>query len=313
MNAPSRREWLAATSAAVGTGILAAQDRLKEPSKEPFRYCLNTSTIRGQNLSLAEEIDIAARAGYQGIEPWSRELDQFVKTGGNLKDLAKRASDRGLIVEDIIGFPEWIVDDDGRRAKGLEEAKRVMDMAKQLGARRMAAPPAGATSQADLDLYRAAERYRALLDIGEQMGVVPQLEVWGFSKCLSRLSETAFVAIESGHPWACILADIYHIYKGGGYFNGLRILAGASMHIFHVNDYPKEPSRNEVTDSHRIYPGDGVAPMKQIIRYLQATGFKGALSLELFNKEYWKQDALAVAKTGLEKMKAVVHNAMQEQ
>src|SRR2546421_8392592 len=37
---------------------------------EPFGYCLNTSTIRGQNLPLAEEIEIASKAGFSAIEPW---------------------------------------------------------------------------------------------------------------------------------------------------------------------------------------------------------------------------------------------------
>jgi 2-keto-myo-inositol isomerase len=36
------------------------------------------------------------------------------------------------------------------------------------------------------------------------------------------------------------------------------------------------------------------------------------LSLELFNREYWKQDPLEVAKTGLTKMKASVEKAMTE-
>jgi hypothetical protein len=30
------------------------------------------------------------------------------------------------------------------------------------------------------------------------------------------------------------------------------------------------------------------------------------LSLELFNREYWKQDPLLVAKTGLQKLRALV-------
>ena len=36
------------------------------------------------------------------------------------------------------------------------------------------------------------------------------------------------------------------------------------------------------------------------------------LSLELFNREYWKLDALTVARTGLEKMKAAVGSAWPE-
>jgi hypothetical protein len=40
------------------------------------------------------------------------------------------------------------------------------------------------------------------------------------------------------------------------------------------------------------------------------TGFRGMLSLELFNRDYWKQDALTVAKTGLEKTQASVRKAL---
>ncbi|MFN0197495.1 MAG: hypothetical protein ACKVT0_12185 [Planctomycetaceae bacterium] len=39
---------------------------------------------------------------------------------------------------------------------------------------------------------------------------------------------------------------------------------------------------------------------------LSSIGFEGTLSLELFNRDYWQQDALTVSKTGLEKMQASV-------
>jgi 2-keto-myo-inositol isomerase len=53
-----------------------------------------------------------------------------------------------------------------------------------------------------------------------------------------------------------------------------------------------------------------VAPLTEILADLQAIGFCGVLSLELFNREYWKQDPLWVAKTGLEKMRTVVRKAL---
>src|SRR6185295_3597715 len=132
---------------------------------------------------------------------------------GSLKDLRKRIADAGLTVESAIGFAEWIVDDDAKRKKGLETAKRDMDYVQQLGGKRLAAPPTGATNQTGLDLMKIAERYRALAEVGDQIGIVPQVEVWGFSKTLSRLGETMLVAMESGHPKACILADVYHLHK----------------------------------------------------------------------------------------------------
>ncbi len=202
------------------------------------------------------------------------------------------------------------MDDDTQRKKALENARRGMDIVKQIGGTRIAAPPSGATNRSDIPLVTVAERYRALLEIGTQIGVVPQVEVWGFSKTLGRLGEAACVAIESGHKEACILADVYHLYKGGSGFKGINLLNGSAMHVLHMNDYPADPPRAAVTDAHRLYPSEGVAPLKTFLRDLRNIGFRGVLSLELFNREYWKRDALAVARTGLEKMKAVVASSL---
>jgi 2-keto-myo-inositol isomerase len=312
----TRRTWLTATTAAAGGLTMpftttSAEEKKQGQATNPFRYGLNTATLMGQKLSIIEEVEIASRAGYQTIEPWVRELDQYVKVGGKLKDLGKRIADRGLTVESAIDFPEWIVDDDAQRKKGLENARRGMDMVKQIGGKRIAAPPSGATKRADIPLLTVAQRYRALLDLGEQIGVVPQVEVWGFSKTLNRLGDAALVAIESGHKEACILADVYHLYKGGSGFTGVNLLNGSALHVLHINDYPAEPPRDAITDAHRIYPGEGVAPLKTFLRDLRRIGFQGVLSLELFNKEYWKRDALAVARTGLDKMKAVVASSLE--
>jgi sugar phosphate isomerase/epimerase len=107
-----------------------------------------------------------------------------------------------------------------------------------------------------------------------------------------------------------VLTDVYHIYKGGSDVTGLGLFRGPAMHVMHMNDYPADPPRETIKDEHRVYPGDGVAPLDSILRTLRDIGFRGMLSLELFNREYWKQDALAVARTGLEKTRAVVRRSL---
>lgn len=309
----SRRQVLTLGGAAAGAACLvpaASAADAGQTGTPGFRYCLNTSTLRGQKLGIVREVEIAAEAGYTGIEPWVREIEEYVQQGGKLADLRRRIADAGLTVESAIAFAPWIIDDDQQRAKGLEQARRDMDLLAQIGGTRIAAPPVGATNQTGLDLLKAAERYRALLEVGDQTGVLPQVEVWGFSKSLARLGEAVFVAIESGHPRACVLPDIYHVYKGGSDFAGLHLLGPLGLHVFHVNDYPAAPPRSTITDAHRVYPGDGVAPLDTIFRTLRAIGFTGALSLELFNPDYWKEDPLTVARTGLEKTKAAVARAL---
>src|SRR5688500_12084916 len=90
-------------------GSDARPARRQRPAGEPFGYCLNTSTIRGHNLSIIEEIDVAAEAGYEAIEPWIGKIDDYANKGGSLKDLAKRIADHGMSVESAIGFAQWIV------------------------------------------------------------------------------------------------------------------------------------------------------------------------------------------------------------
>jgi 2-keto-myo-inositol isomerase len=318
-----RRQLLSRAAGVLAAGAIAgnvlADESSAPPTKpspapvaEPFGYCLNTSTIRDAKLPLAEVVELSAKAGWQGLELWVGDIQRFAEEGGSLGDLKKRIADLGLVVASAIAFAPWVVDDDAERAAGLEQAKREMEIVRQIGGQRIAAPPAGATNQTNLNLDQAAKRYRDLLIAGDAIGVVPQLEVWGFSKSLSRLSEAMYVAAEARHEKACILPDVYHLHKGGSDFAGLRLLSGQAVHVIHVNDYPAASSREVLRDADRIYPGDGVAPLSSIFRDMYAAGFRGMLSLELFNPDYGKQDPLTVARTGLEKTRVAVLSAFEE-
>jgi len=262
-------------------------------------------------VPLPKEIELAAKAGYTAMEPWVREIELYLKGGGDLKDLRKRFEDNGITVADAIGFATWLMGDEAAHKKGLEAMKRDMDLVAQIVSKHIAAPPMGAQQLSNFDLNLAAARYRDILEIGEQAGVTPMLEVWGHSKTLGTLAEAAYVAVAAKHPKACILTDVYHLYKGGSGFEGLKLIDGAALPVMHFNDYPADPPREKIKDEHRVYPGDGVAPLKQALRDLRLAGFHGFLSLELFNRDYWKQEPLAVAKTGLEKMKAVVAQSLE--
>lgn len=314
-NSLSRRGFMTGAGAALSAAIISGPVRTSYGSNKvssnrtaAFTYCFNTSTIRGQKLSLDKEIEITAKAGYDSIEPWVNKIHEFAEGGGSLKDLHKRINDLGLTVESAIAFSQWIVDDDTRRAEAMEQNKRDMGALAQIGGKRIAAPPAGV--RGPIDLMKAAERYRTLLELGDKMGVVPQLELWGSSKGLYRLGQAMFIVIESGHPKACMLPDVYHTYKGGSDFNGLKMISHKAIQVFHLNDYPADPPRETISDRDRVYPGDGIAPLAQILQDLHANNNRAVLSLELFNPTLWKQDPLQVAKTGLGKMKVAVSKAL---
>ncbi|MDF1753454.1 MAG: sugar phosphate isomerase/epimerase [Verrucomicrobiales bacterium] len=309
----NRRQLLASAGVVSAAGIGAAPSFVSAAAPEPtpgkFRYSLNMSTIMGQNLDAAQEIDVAGKAGYDAIEPWFRRINKYVADGGSLKDLKKRIDDHGLTVESAIGFAQWIVNDPEKRKAGLEEAKRDMGTIAQLGGIRIAAPPAGSNAKDMVTLDDAAERYRALLELGEEMGVDCQIEMWGGHPVIGTMEKAIYVAIASGHPRACFLGDVYHTYKGGSSFDSILLLGPGALKNYHMNDYPADPPRETIKDKDRVFTGDGIAPMDKILQHFDAVGARPCLSLELFNQSYWEMPAEECAKIGLDKMKECVASA----
>jgi len=176
-----------------------------------------------------------------------------------------------------------------------------------LGCKRVAAPPTGFNNKPELELDKAAERYSTILDIGDQTGVILQLEIWGLSQNMNQLSEALYVAAKSGHPSARILLDVYHLYRGGTSIESLKIISPDTVEVIHINDYPDAP-RETLKDSDRVYPSDGVAPIKRILKTLQSPNRALVLSFEVFNQEYYKQDPLVVCQTGLAQIKKLTES-----
>ena len=101
---------------------------------------------------------------------------------------------------------------------------------------------------------------------------MPQLEFWGASKVLWHLGQTLMVVAASNDPDARLLPDVYHLFRGNSGFEGLKMLNGKMIEIFHMNDYPGTKPRTEQVDGDRVFPGDGVAPLDQILGDLKNMG-----------------------------------------
>ena len=302
----NRRDLLKISGGAAAALMLPVQLLADRQENSPFSYCLNTSTISGQKPGLLGFIDIAAKAGYDGIELWVRDIEEWLGQGHSIDTLSSYLRSKKLVVENAISFTEWMVDNDARRETALQQLEKEMRMMAVLGCRRIAAPPAGVAREQPIDFIKAGIRYREVLTLGRKTGVMPLLEFWGGSGTLYNFSQALAIAAAADDKDAKILPDVYHLFRGGSGFNSLEIVNGQVIDIIHMNDYPSNKPVAQLTDADRVYPGDGQAPFKQILKTLKKMGGSKILSLELFNQGYWKQDALLVARTGLEKMKKLV-------
>jgi sugar phosphate isomerase/epimerase len=298
----NRRTLLKSIALGSATLPFSGIEVIAKPKEETkFLFSLNTSTIKGQKLDLPQTIELAARAGYDGFEPWMSEIQTYLETGKSLASLKKLAADAGLEFFDCIGFPTWMSQDPEKSKAGFVQMEKEMEVLAELGCPRVAAPAIG--TKAPLDLLAAGEKYKRLLELGRKTGVMPQLEFWGAYPSFYHLGQAMMVAAAADDKDAKILADVYHLFRGGSGFEGMKMLDGHTIDIFHMNDIPLNIPQLEQQDKDRVMPGDGAAPMKEIAETLKSKGGQIILSLELFNPTYYAMDPEFVITMGLEKMK----------
>ena len=264
-----------------------------------FLYGLNASTIR--TTPIMEQVRAAAIAGFSGIELWFDAVDTHVERGGCLADIQRALADNGLAVPTMIYLGGWFDAPEQSYPIVLDECKRRMGVAAELGAPYViAGPPPG---QADFEL--GARRYRDLLEIGEAMGVRPAMEFLGFVEKLKTIEDALEVMIKSGRSDATIVLDPAHIHRGGGGVDSIEKLMPGQIAISHFDDCPANVPREVQVDQDRVMPGDGVFDLQRYLALLRKIGYRGYLSLELFREDMWARDAVEVARAGLEKMRQV--------
>ena len=295
-----RREFLGVSMLGM-SGCVICGNRPPRP-----KFSMNASTIRGYKLSLKDQVKAVVAAGYDGFEPWMKDI-HAARADGSLADTVKIARDVGLQFVNGIAFGQWVHPDAKVRAAGLEETKRDMAALAEMGCPRIAASMFGVQKAGSpkLGATEIAERFAVLCDLGEKMGVQPLLEYWGHSVNLSRLEDALDVLARVKRPGTAVLADVYHTYRGGGDFATYARLTPEQLPVLHVNDYPSTKPRTELTDPDRVWPGDGLAPWKDLFATLDARGIDPWLSIELFNPAYWRTTPADTLRTGVAKMAAL--------
>lgn len=314
----SRKRFLTGGSAAVAGVVLSGSagkktrgtTALYQGGRSPWPIALSTSTIRPSG-DIAEKVSIAAETGYDGIEMWEGELNDYEEAGGDLKELGRRIRDLGMDVPNVIALWEAIPPTQEEWLTREEDHRRRFRQASDVGATYIQTVLTPAREWQEYDLNFAAEKYHELLEMGiNDYNVIPAIKFLQFLPHVQKIGQASAIALNADHPEAKISVDVFHMYSGGSGWNALKHLQGSFLAIFHIDDVPSNPPREELEDEHRIYPGDGIFPFSEILTDLKESGYSDFVSLMLYNPDYWEQDPREVARTGLEKTLTVIEEAV---
>jgi sugar phosphate isomerase/epimerase len=277
-----------------------------------------TASAAGK-MTLAIHQNTSAGAGYRGsLEGWSRAgityveitntlLDGFLKTE-SLPAARRVLTDLGLTPVSCACGVGGLWEPNPNHAAALEEFKRRCEMFASLGLKRIYAPTTTTQKFTQDDYKTGADNMRGVGEIAKQFGMTAMAEAVRASTFVSTLSTLLRMTREAAHPNIAPLLDIYHFWSGLNKLEDLDLIHPREIGHVHFQDVPDIP-RELFDNTTRIIPGDGVAPLTQILRKLASKEYAGPLSVELFLPKFQQGDPFEVASEIRRKAETVMRQA----
>ncbi|MCR9119914.1 MAG: sugar phosphate isomerase/epimerase [bacterium] len=260
------------------------------------QLCLNTSTIKPQPL--LEKVRLVAEAGFAGIELWLNDIYEHVGRGGEVSDLEKAIADHGLFVPCTIAMRQWGEASELEYPIILDECKRRMELAARIGSPYIVATP----PRDPCDREQLVNRYRDLLEAGRSIGVKPTFEYISFFAGARTLADAVAVVHAVADDDATLILDAFHSWNSNSPPEDLEAITPQMISHYHIDDADPNLAAGEQTDPDRVMPGDGPIDLAGEIAVLKKMGYDKTVSLELFNRELWKQDPAEVLRIGRERV-----------
>ena len=271
---------------------------------------VNTATL-GHRSAIGRAIDAVAAAGYGGIAPWRRDLED-----GGARRVARQLRDAGLGVSGFCRSTFMPSADRREFMRRLDDNRRAMDDAAVLGAACFIIVPGSlAPGSRDLEGARAqvAEAVALLLDHARACGVRLALEplhpMYAADRsCLNTLAQTLDLAeaLEpaAAAPFLGVAVDAYHVWWDPALAEGVaRAGTMRRLFAFHVCDW-LVPTRDLLTD--RGMMGDGVIDLAGLRRTVEAAGYDGFVEVEIFSAlDWWRRPEEEVLRVAAERLRTV--------
>jgi 2-keto-myo-inositol isomerase len=249
-----------------------------------------------QTADLATDIRIAGQAGYEVVELRDDKLDRFL-VQGSLDDVRRMLGEAGVTAWTINAISRVGVDGAAGTERAVARCRQLSRYAQAIECPWVLVVPGPTEGRTDGQVMSdTIATLGKMADTAAEFGISVAFEFMGFPWAAVRDVAGAWAVVqETNRPNLGIIVDTAHFYAGGSTLESIKQVDPKRLLVLHINDVEDVP-KPDITDGHRLYPGEGVIPLQDILGAVRATGWDGVLSVELFREEYWRQDPLAVAR-----------------
>lgn len=270
-----------------------------------MKIALNGATT--MRADLETDIKAASAAGFELIELWASKLREFLKTK-TVADLKRLLDENNLEPYSINSIEHITFRSDEDYVQIKAECEEYSKIAGEINCPYVVVVPGklpeNATEEEIID--ESVKVLNELADIAEKYKVGLAFEFLGQTDCSVQTLDLDKKIIERvNRENVGLVIDTFHFYAGNSSFEAIETLDPQKLFIFHINDAEDLP-KAELTDAHRLYPGEGILPIKEIKARLDKIGYDRMVSIEIFRPEYWDKDPFEVAKNAREATEKVL-------
>lgn len=249
------------------------------------------------SAGLETDIKAASAAGFDLIEIWAAKLRTYLKTNTvqQLKDLLKEYNLEPYSINSIehITFRSETDYEDIKA-----QTEELSSVAEEIGCPYVVVVPGKLPVNASKNeiIDESVRVLNELGDIAEKHNVSLAFEFLGQTDCSVQTLDLCNEIIEKiDRKNIGNVIDTFHFYAGNSSYQAIENMNPEKLFIFHINDAEDLP-KDKLTDAHRLYPGTGILPIKEIKDRFDKIGYDKMVSIEIFRPEYWSEDPFEVAR-----------------
>jgi 2-keto-myo-inositol isomerase len=276
-----------------------------------MKLCFN-ETLDSSNLE--NDLELCEKYGYDYIEIRLAYLHDYLKN--HTMDELKKYFDThhikpygyNSIVDINFCTPEqW--------EKVKEEFIFACESAKALGGKSIVVVPTcskEADAKSEKEIFEdSVKALKELSDIAKPYGVMLGFEPIGAGDfCVHSISKAMDIVNAVDRDNVGISVDAFNMYSNNGFkdIDDLRSIPADKICVFHINDSMDLPMEELDTMKHRLYPGEGVIQLKEMVDILKEMGYTEMASLELFGDWMYDGSPEDVIRDGYAKTKAFLES-----
>jgi 4-hydroxyphenylpyruvate dioxygenase len=259
----------------------------------PLPKSIATVSISG---TLAEKLEAAAAIGFDGVEIFENDLLTFE---GTPKDVRYLAESLGLTITCFQPFRDFESMPEPQRARNMDRAERKFDVMQQLGAELLLVCSNVSPAAIDDDA-RATADLREMAERAHKRGLKVGFEALAWGRNINKWRHAWKVVEAANHPALGLIVDSFHTLALDDDLSELNIVPAEKIFFAQLADAPKLSMDVLSWSRHfRNFPGQGALPVGAFVRDLIGAGYRGPLSLEIFNDEFRSAPARLMARDGL--------------